>query len=83
MIAGFMGVCATLLVGSQIYSSIETSRRIKELDDKLKQTQIAILEAKKIMKDLNIIHDTDYIFRSACLWDIQNLFLHLLNYFMH
>ena len=47
MIAGFMGVCATLLVGSQIYSSIETSRRIKELDDKLKQTQIAILEAKK------------------------------------
>lgn len=33
MIAGFMGVCATLLVGSQIYNSIETSRRIKELDD--------------------------------------------------
>lgn len=47
MIAGFMGVCATLLVGSQIYNSIETSRRIKELDDKLKQTQDTLTEAKK------------------------------------
>ncbi|MDM8232284.1 hypothetical protein QUW56_02580 [Phocaeicola barnesiae] len=47
MIAGFMGVCATLLVGSQIYNSIETSRRIKELDDKLQQTQSALLEARK------------------------------------
>lgn len=42
MIAGFMGVCATLLVGSQIYNSIDISRRIKEIDNKLKETERAI-----------------------------------------
>lgn len=32
IMAGFMGACATILVGVQIYNSIETSRKIKDID---------------------------------------------------
>lgn len=32
IMAGFMGACATILVGVQIYNSIETSRKIKDLE---------------------------------------------------
>lgn len=32
IMAGFMGACATIVVGAQIYNSIETSRKIKELE---------------------------------------------------
>ncbi|MBU3834752.1 MAG: hypothetical protein H9949_03255 [Candidatus Phocaeicola merdigallinarum] len=32
IMAGFMGACATILVGVQIYNSIETSRKIKNID---------------------------------------------------
>lgn len=38
IMAGFMGACATIVVGAQIYNSIETSRKIKELESL--QTQI-------------------------------------------
>lgn len=55
MIAGFMGVCATLLVGSQIYNSIETSRRIKEIDDKLKETEITLKKVQKEKKEFEHI----------------------------
>lgn len=51
MIAGFMGVCATLLVGSQIYNSIETSRKIKELDEKLKKTECNFLKSRERNKE--------------------------------
>ena len=33
IMAGFMGACATILVGVQIYNSIETSRKIKNIDN--------------------------------------------------
>lgn len=33
IMAGFMGACATILVGVQIYNSIETSRKIKDIDN--------------------------------------------------
>lgn len=33
IMAGFMGACATIIVGVQIYNSIETSRKIKELEN--------------------------------------------------
>lgn len=50
MIAGFMGVCATLLVGSQIYNSIEISKKIKELDDNLKKAESNLLKTKEYNK---------------------------------
>lgn len=58
MIAGFMGVCATLLVGSQIYNSIDISRRIKEIDNKLKETEKTL---KSLQKERDISeHYTAY-----------------------
>lgn len=39
IMAGFMGACATIVVGAQIYNSIETSKKIKELEGL--QTQVA------------------------------------------
>lgn len=50
IMAGFMGACATIVVGAQIYNSIETKRSIKELEevhnkriqemnDKMKETE--------------------------------------------
>lgn len=30
IMAGFMGACATIIVGAQIYNSIETSKKIKK-----------------------------------------------------
>lgn len=32
IMAGFMGACATIVVGAQIYNSIETSKKIKEIE---------------------------------------------------
>lgn len=32
IMAGFMGVCATIVVGAQIYNSIETSKKIKKIE---------------------------------------------------
>mgnify|MGYP000900092666 CR=1 FL=1 len=32
IMAGFMGACATIIVGAQIYNSIDTSKKIKELE---------------------------------------------------
>lgn len=39
IMAGFMGACATIVVGAQIYNSIETSKKIKEIEGL--QTQVA------------------------------------------
>lgn len=47
IMAGFMGACATILVGVQIYNSIETSRKIKDIDNL--QT--------KITKDIDFLKD--------------------------
>lgn len=32
IMAGFMGACATIIVGAQIYNSIETSKKIKKIE---------------------------------------------------
>ena len=33
IMAGFMGACATIIVGAQIYNSIETSKKIKKIEE--------------------------------------------------
>lgn len=33
IMAGFIGACATIVVGAQIYNSIETSKKIKEIEE--------------------------------------------------
>lgn len=47
IMAGFMGACATIVVGAQIYNSIETSKKIKEIEELQKQVAKDIEYLKK------------------------------------
>lgn len=47
IMAGFMGACATIIVGAQIYNSIETTKKIKELESLQKQVTEDIEYLKK------------------------------------
>lgn len=47
IMAGFMGACATIVVGAQIYNSIETSRKIKELEKLQSQINSDIIYLKE------------------------------------
>lgn len=47
IMAGFMGACATILVGVQIYNSIETSKKIKELEKLQSQINSDIIYLKE------------------------------------
>lgn len=58
IMAGFMGACATIVVGAQIYNSIETSKKIKEIEGL--QTQVAKdIEYLKQEREL-LVHYTKY-----------------------
>ena len=58
IMAGFMGACATILVGVQIYNSIETSRKIKGLETLQNKinSDIEFLKEEKIKLE----HYTNY-----------------------
>lgn len=58
IMAGFMGACATIVVGAQIYNSIETSKRIKEIEELQKQVAKDIEYLKKEREEGN--HFTKY-----------------------
>mgnify|MGYP000103002747 CR=1 FL=1 len=56
VMAGFMGACATIIVGFQIFNSIETKRDINELKESYK---IKISDIEKVQKELeNQIKDS-------------------------
>lgn len=47
IMTSFMGICATIVVGTQIYNSIETSKKIKEIEELQKQVAKDIEYLKK------------------------------------
>lgn len=56
IMAGFMGVCATILVGAQIYNSIDTKNTINKLNDSLNSR---IEELNKLQDKIN--KDIEYL----------------------